>query len=167
LHLEEANLKAVEIVRSGKIGVPRAFNSLFSMQVRPGNIRLDADKGGGPLYDIGVYCINAARYPFQAEPEEVFAFCASRKDKRFREVNEMVAVILRFPEERLASFTCSFGAADARHYEIIGTEGALRVENAYTYAGAAKHVLTQGDKTKTVSFRKKDQIAAEIVYFSG
>jgi len=27
--------------------------------------------------------------------------------------------------------------------------------------------LTQGDKTKTTSFRKKDQIAAEIVYFSG
>ncbi len=166
LHLEEANLKAVEIARSGTIGIPRIFNSLFSMQVLPGNVRLDAEKGGGPLYDIGVYCINAARYLFQAEPEEVFAFSASRKDKRFREVNEMVSVILRFPEERLASFTCSFGASDARDYEIIGTEGSLRVEDAYTYAGAATHVLTRKGKKKTVSFGKKDQIAAEIAYFS-
>jgi predicted dehydrogenase len=166
LHLEEANLKAVEIARSGKIGIPRIFNSVFSMQVLPGNIRLDAEKGGGPLYDIGVYCLNAARYLFQAEPEEVVAFSATRTDKRFRDVNEMVSAILRFPEDRLASFTCSFGAADARDYQIIGTEGSLRVEEAYTYAGAATHVLTRDGKKKTTSFKRKDQIAAEIQYFS-
>jgi predicted dehydrogenase len=28
----------------------------------------------GPLYDIGIYCINASRYLFRAEPEEVFAY---------------------------------------------------------------------------------------------
>lgn len=166
LHLEEANLKAVEITHSGAIGVPRIFNSVFSMQVLPGNVRLDAEKGGGPLYDIGVYCINAARYLFQAEPEEVVAFSASRTDKRFRDVNEMVSAILRFPGDRLASFTCSFGAADGRNYEIIGTEGTLRLEDAYTYAGAAKHILTRGGRTKTTAFGKKDQIAAEIAYFS-
>ena len=29
--------------------------------------------GGGTLYDIGVYCVNAARYLFRAEPTEVSA----------------------------------------------------------------------------------------------
>jgi predicted dehydrogenase len=64
LHFEEANMKAVEIVRSGKLGQPRIFNSVFSMQVRPRNIRTDKEMGGGTLYDIGIYCINAARYLF-------------------------------------------------------------------------------------------------------
>ena len=60
LHFEEANVKAVEIARSGKLGNLRAFNSLFTMQVKEGDIRLQKDLGGGTLYDIGIYCINEA-----------------------------------------------------------------------------------------------------------
>jgi len=49
LHFEQANMTAVTLVRSGKIGVPRFFSSSFSMQVRPDNIRTDSEKGGGTL----------------------------------------------------------------------------------------------------------------------
>ena len=57
LHFEEANLKAVQLVKSGKIGEPRFFNSLFSLQVKEGNIRTRDDLGGGTLYDLGVYSV--------------------------------------------------------------------------------------------------------------
>ncbi|MGH8607802.1 MAG: Gfo/Idh/MocA family protein [Gammaproteobacteria bacterium] len=70
LHFEEANMKAIEIARSEKLGNLRAFNSLFTMQVKEGDVRLQKDLGGGTLYDIGIYCINAAGYIFQAEPVE-------------------------------------------------------------------------------------------------
>jgi predicted dehydrogenase len=69
LHFEKGNLSAIETIRRGKIGEPRIFTSSFCQQVAPGNSRLDGDLGGGPLYDIGVYCINASRYLFRAEPE--------------------------------------------------------------------------------------------------
>ncbi len=36
LHFERANLKAVEVIRSGKIGEPRIFNSVFTMASEPG-----------------------------------------------------------------------------------------------------------------------------------
>ena len=66
LHFEEANLEAARIVRSGRLGEPRIFSSLFTMQVDdPANIRLKAASGGGTLYDIGIYCINAARTVFR------------------------------------------------------------------------------------------------------
>src|SRR5256886_8663830 len=39
LHLEPANLEAIRVVKSGKIGQPRFFSSDFSYQVNPGNIR--------------------------------------------------------------------------------------------------------------------------------
>jgi predicted dehydrogenase len=166
LHFEPANLKAAELVKNGTLGDVRVFNSVFTMQVKEGDIRLRQATGGGTLYDIGIYCINAARYLFRAEPIEVFAFSASTGEKRFREVDEMTTAVLRYPDERIASFTVSFGAADVSSYRVVGTEATLRVEPAYEYAGALKHHLTTGDKTRVRTFRKRDQFAAELDYFS-
>ena len=167
LHFEEANLQAVELARSRKIGEPRLFSSVFSMQVRPGNIRTDKEKGGGTLYDIGIYCINAARYLFSDEPIEVFAFSSSnRKDPRFEEIDEMTGAVLRFPNERLATFATSFGASDVATYRIVGTRGDLQVEQAYEYAMSVNHYLTiKGEKRKR-TFPKRDQFAPELIYFS-
>src|SRR4051794_6134269 len=77
LHFEEINLRVVDLVRRGRIGDPKFFNSSFSMSVRPGDIRTKRDMGGGSLYDIGVYCINAARYLFRAEPRQVTAIAVN------------------------------------------------------------------------------------------
>jgi len=49
LHFEEINLKGVDLVRRGRIGEPRFFNSSFSMTVRDGNIRTKRELGGGTL----------------------------------------------------------------------------------------------------------------------
>jgi glucose-fructose oxidoreductase len=166
LHFEEANMKAVEILKSGTLGDIRLFNSNFTMQVQKGNIRLKEDLGGGTLYDIGIYCINAARYLFRAEPFEVFAFTANSGEKRFEEVDEMTSAILRFPDERLAVFTCSFGSADVSSYQVVGTKGDLRVDPAYEYAGELKHYLTVDGKAREHTFPKRDQFAAELIYFS-
>ena len=166
LHFEKANLEAVEIVRSGKLGQPRFFSSVFAMQVKEDNIRLKRDLGGGTLYDIGVYCINASRHLFGAEPSQVFAFSMSGRDPRFRQVDEMTGALIRFPQDRLASFTCSFGSADVSAYEVVGTEGELRVEPAYEYVGELKHRLTVKGKTRERTFSKRDQFAPELIYFS-
>jgi predicted dehydrogenase len=166
LHFEEANLKAIEIVKSGKLGEPRVFESLFGLQVKEGNIRTQAELGGGTLYDLGVYCINAARHLFQSEPVEAFAYSAARNDRRFKEIDEMTSALLRFPGERTASFTSSFGCADVASYEIIGTKGRLRVDPAYEYAMALKHYLIIDGKTTSRTFPRRDQFAPQLLYFS-
>jgi glucose-fructose oxidoreductase len=166
LHFDKANLQAVEIVRSGKLGNPRLFASTFGMQVREDNIRLSRALGGGPLWDLGIYCINAARYLFRDEPEEVFAFQATGTDPRFREVEESVSAILRFPEARTASFTCSFGSADVSAYEVVGTKGSLRADPAYEYAEGLKFRLTIEGESREHQFAKSDQFAPELLYFS-
>jgi predicted dehydrogenase len=166
LHFEEANLKAIEIVKSGKLGEPRVFDSLFGLQVKEGNIRTQAELGGGTLYDLGVYCINAARHLFQSEPIEAFAYSAARNDRRFKEIDEMTSALMRFPGDRTASFTTSFGCADVASYEIIGTKGKLRVDPAYEYAMALKHYLTIDGKTTSRTFARRDQFAPELIYFS-
>ena len=166
LHFEAANLVAIEVARGGEIGEPRIFSSVFSMQVRQGNVRTQPRRGAGPLFDLGVYCVNAARYLFRAEPMEVLATRMSGKDPRFACIDEAYAVTLRFPQERVAQFTCSFGAADRASYQVIGTEGHLTLDNAYQYATEIKLHVEGTHGTKSRTFAKRDQIAAEIEYFA-
>jgi glucose-fructose oxidoreductase len=166
LHFERANLEAARIVRSRKLGDIRYFDSQFSMQVKKGNIRLDCELGGGPLYDIGIYCINAARSAFAAEPTQVWATATNSGDARFKEVPETVSAVLKFPANRVATFTCSFGAADRSAYEVVGTRGSLRMEPAYEYAEGLAFEVTIGERKRRRQFTKRDQFAPELLYFS-
>lgn len=166
LHFEAANLKAVEIAQAGKLGELRIFNSLFTMQVKADDIRLQRELGGGSLYDIGIYCINAARYLFRSEPTEVFAYTANNGDERFAEVDEMTSAVLRFPGERLATFTSSFGSADNSCYQLVGTRGTLTLDPAYELAEGLEQELKIGERTTRRVFEKRDQFAPELIYFS-
>lgn len=166
LHFEAANLKARAMALGGKLGQVRLFDSTFTMQVRSDNIRVERERGGGPLYDIGIYCIQAARAIFDADPIEAYAMSARGDDARFREVDEAVSAVLRFPGERIATFTCSFGGADVSSYRVVGTDGDLRVEPAYEYVGSLAHHLTLGGRTRRRTFAPRDQFAPELWYFA-
>jgi predicted dehydrogenase len=110
--------------------------------------------------------LNAARYLFKAEPDEVLSVSEFNKDKRFKEVDEMSSVIMRFPSNRLAAFTCSFGAASEACYEVVGTKGVLKVGHAYEMVEPITHELTVNEKTAKKTYPKRDQFAPELIYFS-
>ena len=61
---------------------------------------------------------------------------------------------------------CSFGASDTGYYELVGTKGSLRVDNAYSYSDPVIMELMIGDKTTTKEFAKRDQFGPELTYFS-
>jgi predicted dehydrogenase len=166
LHFERCNLEVADLVRKKRIGAARYFDSQFSMQVKAGNIRTKADLGGGPEYDIGIYCLNAARYVFAADPTQVWATATNSGDARFKEIPETVHVIMKFSEERIANFICSFGAADRSRYEIVGTKGSVVVDPAFEYAEGLGYELTVGEKKKRKKFAKSDQFAPELIYFA-
>jgi len=166
LHFEQTNLEAIERVLRGEIGNPRFFSSVFSHQVREGDVRTRASLGGGALFDMGVYCINAARYLFRAEPLQVTAFSVTGSDPRSAEVDEMTSALLLFPGDRVAQFTASQGAADVSEYRVVGTSGDIRLDPAFEYYEKnAIHVTTDG-KTKTSETGKRDQFAPELIHFS-
>jgi predicted dehydrogenase len=166
LHFEEINLEAIDLVRRGRLGQPKFFNSSFSMTVRPGDIRTRREMGGGTLYDIGVYCINAARGLFRAEPKEVMALSVNSGAEKLSEIDESTGAVLRFDGERLATFVTSFNADDVATYRIVGTKGQLRVNPAYEYAEGLGYELTVNGKTTRKRIGKRDQFAPELLYFS-
>jgi glucose-fructose oxidoreductase len=166
LHFEPANLEAAVIARQKKLGEVRIFNSIFTMQVKQGDIRLEDALGGGTLYDIGIYCINAARMIFRAEPVEVFATSANNGESRFAEVDEMTSAILRYPGDRLATFTTSFGVADTSRYQFIGTKGDLALDPAYEIGATLVHHEKRDGHSRKRRYVKRDQFAPELEYFS-
>jgi glucose-fructose oxidoreductase len=136
------------------------------MRVRPNDIRTRRDMGGGTLYDIGVYCINAARYLFRAEPKEVMAISVNSGTSKLRDIDESTGALLRFDGERVAAFVTSFDAADVGAYRIVGTKGQIRVDPAYEYAEGLSYEVTLGGKTVKKKVGKRDQFAAELLHFS-
>jgi predicted dehydrogenase len=100
LHFEDANLATIKIAHSRKLGDLRFFTATFCQVVKPGNIRLEEpeSRGGGSVYDMGVHCLNAARFLFSEEPLEVVAVSANNGDARFHSVPEMTMAILKFPQ---------------------------------------------------------------------
>jgi glucose-fructose oxidoreductase len=166
LHFERATLQALrESGSKGMIGEPRLFVSSFTMNVDPPNIRLESKMGGGTLYDIGIYCINAARHLFRAEPVEVDCITA-RGDKDDSDVEESASCILRFPGDRLASFTVSFGTDKTSEYRVVGTRGSIRVEPGYDLAAGLELHIQRDGKNRTIKYKKRDQFAPELLYFS-
>ena len=166
LHFDRANIEAINIIKSGKIGDPRYFHSSFSRQVPNGDIRLEKKLGGGTLWDMGIYCINAARYLFRDEPTQALAVSVKGTGPRFQEVDEMTAATLSFPGDRIATFTSSFGAAESTFCEVIGTKGSVRLEPAFDYSVPLTLQLTIGEKKTTRKMPKYGQFAAQLVYFS-
>ncbi len=168
LHLEPANLAALSAAHTKRLGELKVFNSVFTLQVRdPSNIRLEeVERGGGPLYDIGIYCINAARQLFRARPIEVFALSDRTRDSRFKRTDESVSCILKFPEGRIATFTVSFGAFATADFDLIGTKGRLRLEKAYQFESTRTLKIYEDHKITTKKFSRRDQFAPEITYFS-
>ena len=166
LHFERTTLTAAEVVRSGRLGDPKLFSSTFTQMVDPANTRFKpAHVGGGPIYDVGVYCLNAVRTMFGDEPTEVSCF-VSPKNLRKGAVEEQATVMLRFPDDKLATFGVSFVAHHDSRFEVIGEKGMLAQNPAYQHAEGLAQEITVGERTQKQFFPKRDQVAAEIVEFS-
>jgi predicted dehydrogenase len=166
LHFESLNIAAMDLARSGQLGTLKFFASSFAMTVRRGDIRTKRQYGGGTLYDIGVYCINAARNLFRAEPTLVSAISVNSGLATLAEIDETTAATLQFGDDQIATFVTSFNASDVAAYRIVGTKGDLHVDPAYEYAEGLEYRLTVDGKTSTRKTGKHDQFGPELVYFS-
>ena len=145
-HYEPVHLRAIQMIRDGKIGLVQAIDSSFGFNIAPGEWRLDKKlAGGGPLYDVGIYSLNACRYLTGEEPEHISA-CASTidHDGRFNEVEENVSWTMRFPSGIVASCATTYGANMAGYFKVYGSKGWLQIEPAFNYDGVHLHAWSGG-----------------------
>ena len=165
---EPYNRAAIEVCKSGQIGKVKSIISDHGFRAgNPAQWRLNKKlAGGGSLMDIGIYSLQAARYLTGEEPTEVAAeIYSTPNDPRFKEVEEAVHFMLRFPGGTLANLTSSYGYAGANRIRAIGDAGFLDMEPATSYKGLTLRVRGKNGMEEK-KFDEKNHFAIEMDYFS-
>ena len=122
--------------------------------------------GGGSLPDIGLYCLNTARFLTGEEPVEVGAHLQSAPgDRRFAEVEDTVAWWMRFPNGALAQCLCSYGAADSKTYRAMGENGWIELSPAFNYSGLRMRA-GHGTSIEEINPAPSNQFALEMDHFA-
>jgi len=144
---EPTNLRAVQLIRDGKLGKVEAIESANGFNIRPGEWRLNGKMGGGgPLMDVGIYSLNACRYFTGEEPAELNGYSSViDHDGRFNEVEENLSWTMKFPSGVVASCNTTYGANMPGFYRVHGSKGMLHVEPAFGYEGQHLTARIQGE----------------------
>ena len=134
---EPTNLRAIELIRKGKVGTVQAIESANGFNISAGEWRLNKKlAGGGPLLDVGIYSLNACRYLTGEEPVEVKAYSTTiDHDGRFDEVEENTSWTMKFPSGIVASCNTSYGSNMNGYYRVHGSKGFIDVQAAFGYQG--------------------------------
>ena len=118
-------LRAREIIRSGELGEIRAINAVFTyFNADAGNVRNQADIGGGGIMDIGCYPITAARFLFESEPSRVVALV--ERDPDFK-TDRLASVLADFGGGRQLNFICSTQTTGEQSLQVLGSKAKLEI----------------------------------------
>ena len=146
------HLELIKRAQSGSLGPIKMVEAINAQnQGDPDQWRLKkALAGGGALPDVGIYCLNAARAVLGEEPLEVEAqIYSTPNDPRFREVEESVTWLMRFPSGALANLSTSYGIHRASRMAVHCDSGGLVLENAFPYKGQELHEIMAIDKEES------------------
>jgi predicted dehydrogenase len=162
----------VKMIRDKKLGTLKEFISVNSQNMGdPQHWRLKrALAGGGALPDVGLYCLNAARFLSGEEPVEVSGNVWSTPgDARFREVEESCQFVLRFPSGFIASCSTSYAAHKSQMFRLNGSEAWAEMNPAYAYNGIrlkVSRVVEGKEQGSDIAGDDKNQFAAELDHFA-
>lgn len=157
-----------KMVKEGRLGKLKEFISTNSQNMGdPGQWRLKkALAGGGAMPDVGVYCLNGVRFLSGEEPSEVIAWTHSTPgDVRFREVEETVQFMLRFPSGLHATCHSSYGAHKSQMLRLMGSDAWAELDPAYAYEGLRLRYAQRSSDRDVVTepqIQQKDQFALEL-----
>lgn len=161
-----------QMVQDKKLGALKEFVSVNSQNMGdPQHWRLKkALAGGGALPDVGLYCINAARFLSGEEPNEVLGSTWSTPgDARFKEVEESCQFILRFPSGFTATCSTSYAAHKSQMFRLNGAEAWGELNPAYAYHGLKlkiTRVVDGKEQGNEIQIEEKNQFAAEMDHFA-
>jgi predicted dehydrogenase len=137
LHYEPLHLKAVKLLRDGALGKVQVINGAFGFNAKAGAWRLDkALAGGGSVFDVGIYVLNASRYLTGEEPVGFTAVAGTvDQDGRFSTVEENAAWTTKFPSGAVAAGSCTYGAQMPGYFKVFASKGWLEMGPAFNYDG--------------------------------
>ncbi len=160
-------LEARQLCRDGAVGKLTSITSAFGFNARGGWRLSKKMAGGGPLMDIGIYSLNAARFLTGEEPVEVTAKVEQpADDPRFKEVEAAMDFTLRFPGGARATCRTAYNANLGTSLRVVGERGSINLTPAFMYAGNMMSIARDGKPVEWRAGRAIDTFAAEMDDFS-
>jgi predicted dehydrogenase len=148
-HHEQVDWVAERLARD--VGPLRRMHATFSYALdRPADYRWNPAMGGGALWDVGCYAVNAARRFFGAAP--IAGSARSAFGAPPRDVDETTVGWLDFGRGRMATFGCSLRSAFAQGIDLIGERGRIWIERPWLQVDVPARVVVeiQGEATEKV-----------------
>ena len=146
LHFEPFTQEIMRLGQKKVFGDVRFVQTNFGFTIGdPTQWRLKkALAGGGPLMDVGIYCVQASRYVTGEEPLWVTAQFGPVTDKeRFKEVEESVSWQMQFPGGAMVNGFTSYKSNIEQLY-VSANKGSFQLSPAYSY-GPLKGKTHEGD----------------------
>ena len=159
-----------KLVQSGELGridmIHTTFSELPNPSIPPSWLLDSKLAGGGPLMDLGVYCVNTCRWIVGEDPCEVRAQSWRHDPERFRDVEEGISFQMQFPSGLVAQGSSTYSAAMSSFIFIQGTKGWVMLTPAYPYE--EERLVTGKISGRAVlrRFKAIDEFALEIDAFA-
>jgi predicted dehydrogenase len=169
-YYEASTVYLKQLIKSGKLGRIDVIHTAFSELHTPDkslpwllNAKL---AGGGPLMDLGVYCVNTSRWLVDEDPVEANAESWVHDHARFREVEEGISFRLRFPSGLMVDGSSTYGAAPSSFLYVQGTSGWASLSPAFPFEEERKLTAKIGNRHIERTFGLVDEFAPEIDAFA-
>lgn len=172
IQYEQYNRKVREIIKSEKFGKVKLIEGANGQrQSKEWQWRHDKKlAGGGALPDIGLYCLNTARFLLGEEPIEVSAQTYSTSnDPRFKEIEENMLFQMRFPSGALVSSSTGYDFHQTKRYRVAMQTGWAEMSPGYSYEGLRLKISEHTDESENsteIKMKNQNQFAAEIDHFA-
>ncbi|HUJ94244.1 MAG TPA: Gfo/Idh/MocA family oxidoreductase [Terriglobales bacterium] len=122
--------------------------------------------GGGPLTDLGVYCVNTCRWLVAEDPIAASAVSWVRDRRRYKEVEEGVAFRLDFPSGLVLQGTAAYSAVFSSFVHVHGEKGWAELGPAFAFEEERRLIGKVGGKWFEKTFKPMDEFVVEIDYFA-
>jgi len=139
-HFEPHNERALQMKRQGAFGDVKlvtgdTMRALDLSRPRDEWRVLRDLAGGGSMMDIGIYALNGALYFLEEVPVALVASIHNPPDDvRFRQVEDVMTVQMRFASGALANLSTAYTMQENR-IQILGTRGTALLNPATSYHG--------------------------------
>jgi predicted dehydrogenase len=165
-YFEPSCLYIKKLIQSGTLGRIDVMHTGFSeLHVAGLSIPwlLDArTAGGGPLMDLGVYCVNTTRWLAGEDPIDVTAKAWCHDQTRFRDVEEGISFRLQFPSGMIVQGTSTYGAMPSSFVFIQGSKGWVSLTPAFPFDEERRLTGKIQGRWFEKNFKLVDEFAPEI-----
>jgi predicted dehydrogenase len=165
-YFDPASVALKKLVRSGKLGRMKAIHSAFTIFIPPGKKSdwhlVRQISGGGSLMDLGIYCVNTARWLVDKDPVEAMAYAWTVDPQRYSEVEENISFRLNFPDGLVLQATSSFGAAQGHFLHLHGERGWAALDPAFAWEEERRLFGKIGGRWFEKYYKPMDEFALEL-----